>query len=340
MELKARTFALAPGLLVTCAVAAAALAVERIQAALIGRTWIEALVIAILLGATVRTFWIPGLRFKAGINFATRIVLEIAVALMGATVSVAALAGIGGELVVAIVLVVACAIATSFLIGRLFGLPAKMAALIACGNAICGNSAIAAVAPAIDAEHQDVATAIAFTAVLGIVVIIALPVVALHSHLSARAGGVLAGLTVYAVPQVLAAAAPMGSAAVQTGALVKLVRVLMLGPVTACAALLANHRSHDRQPQRLPVRHFLRAFILVFMLLAGVNSAGLISGALGSIAQRLSLALTIVAMAALGLGVDLRSVRRAGLRVMIVTTASIAMLGTIAFGLLKLLNIT
>lgn len=81
-----------------------------------------------------------------------------------------------------------------------------MAMLVACGNAICGNSAIAAVAPVINAESDDIATSIAFTAVLGIVVVIALPVAAHHLHLSPYAGGALAGLTVYAVPQVVAMA--------------------------------------------------------------------------------------------------------------------------------------
>src|SRR3546814_8154148 len=102
--------------------------------------------------------------------------------------------------------------------------------LIACGNAICGNSAIAAVAPVIDAESDDVAAAIGFTAVLGVVVVLAMPGLAALAGFEGAKAGALAGLTVYAVPQVLAAAAPMGPAAVQMGTLVKLTRVLTLGP--------------------------------------------------------------------------------------------------------------
>jgi uncharacterized membrane protein YadS len=103
--------------------------------------------------------------------------------------------------------------------------------LVACGNSICGNSAIAAVAPVIGADGEDVAASIAFTAVLGVVVVLLLPFLAPLLHLSGLQYGVLAGLTVYAVPQVLAATAPLGMVAVQMGTLVKLVRVLMLGPV-------------------------------------------------------------------------------------------------------------
>ena len=102
--------------------------------------------------------------------------------------------------------------------------------LVACGNSICGNSAIAAVAPVIGADGEDIAASIAFTAVLGVVVVLALPLTVPLLHLSLLQYGVLAGLTVYAVPQVLAATAPIGAVAVQLGTLVKLVRVLMLGP--------------------------------------------------------------------------------------------------------------
>jgi uncharacterized membrane protein YadS len=106
-----------------------------------------------------------------------------------------------------------------------------MAVLVACGNAICGNSAIAAVAPIIGATAREVAAAIAFTAVLGVAVVLALPLLVPALGLSATQYGVLAGLSVYAVPQVLAATAPLGSLSMQAGTLVKLLRVLMLGPL-------------------------------------------------------------------------------------------------------------
>ena len=85
-----------------------------------------------------------------------------------------------------------------------------MAILVAAGNSICGNSAIAAVAPVIGASSKDVASSIAFTAVLGVVVVLLLPLAVPLLHMTELQYGVLAGLTVYAVPQVLAATAPIG----------------------------------------------------------------------------------------------------------------------------------
>jgi len=109
--------------------------------------------------------------------------------------------------------------------------------LVACGNAICGNSAIAAVAPVIGADAEQVGAAIAFTAILGVAVVLGLPFLIAPLGLSFYQYGVLAGLTVYAVPQVLAAAFPVSVLSGQVGTLVKLIRVLMLGPVMLFFAL-------------------------------------------------------------------------------------------------------
>ena len=91
-----------------------------------------------------------------------------------------------------------------------------MSVLIACGNSICGNSAIAAVAPMIGARAEDIASSIAFTAVLGVVVVLTLPLLVPMLDLSLTQYGVLAGLTVYAVPQVLAATLPIGALATRS----------------------------------------------------------------------------------------------------------------------------
>lgn len=333
--------AILPGLALSMGVAGVALLVERTEILVTGKPWLEALVIAILLGSIIRTLWTPPRTFGPGIDCAARTVLELAVAIMGATVSFGAIAVAGLPLIASIVGIVLSAIAVSFLIGRLLGLPGKMALLVACGNAICGNSAIAAVALVIDAESDDVATSIAFTAVLGIGVVIALPVIAAWLHLSATASGVLAGLTVYAVPQVIAAAGPMGSAAVQIGTLVKLVRVLMLGPVvTGLSLLLARRKAENEQAtNRHSILTLMPPFILAFLALATANSAGLFPRALAVPANDLSGYLTILAMAGLGLGVDLRSVSAAGPRVIFVVSISLLALGSMAFMALRLMGL-
>ena len=208
---------LLPGLALCVAVTLVASLLQLLETRLAGEPYLEALVLAIVLGVVIRTAWTPGPRWRPGIRFSAKILLEIAVVLLGASVSAATVLALGPALIAGIAGVVALALATSYAIGRLLGLPQRMAILVACGNSICGNSAIAAVAPVIGADGDDIASSIAFTAVLGVVVVLGLPLLVPLLRMSLTQYGVLAGLTVYAVPQVLAATLPIGALSNQVG---------------------------------------------------------------------------------------------------------------------------
>lgn len=326
---------LLPGLALCVGVTLVAMAAEYAEAHLFGRVWLESLVLAILLGSLIRTCFAPGPRYAKGIAFGAKFVLEVAVVLLGASVSAASIAAEGVPLLAGIVTVVALAIIGSYMVGRVVGLPRKMAILVACGNSICGNSAIAATAPVIEANSQDVAASIAFTAVLGVVVVLVLPLLCGVFDLSATQFGVFAGMTVYAVPQVLAATAPVAAASVQMGTLVKLVRVLMLGPVILILSLLGRRDSGAR----VSLRHLVPWFIVGFLLLMALRSLAWIPDAVLAPMHTLANLLTVVSMGALGLGVDLRSVSRAGARVTLAVTLSLLLLGGISLASIKLLGI-
>lgn len=324
-----------PGLALCALVTAGACALEGVETAMFGRAWLESLVLAILLGTAIRTLHRLDDRFEPGIQVGAKLLLEIAVVLLGISVSANALLENGIALVGGIAAVVAIAIALSYTLGRSLGLPRKLAILIACANSICGNSAIAAVAPVIDADGKDVAAAIAFTAVLGVVVVLALPLMAPLLSFSPIQFGVFAGLTVYAVPQVLAATGSVGLSSVHIGTLVKLVRVLMLGPVVVVLSLLGRAEG-GRRPA---LSHMVPWFIAGFLLMLTLRSFGAIPAAAIAPAHAVANLFTIMSMAALGLGVDARSVMRAGGRVAAVVILSLLVLATISFFLIALLGI-
>ncbi|WP_342240078.1 YeiH family protein [Inquilinus sp. OTU3971] len=331
---------LVPGLLLCGAVTLAALGLEQLEAGLFGHAWLEALVLAILVGALVRTLWSPSQRWTPGIAFSAKTLLEIAVVLLGASVSVGAIVAAGPLLLVGIAAVVVIAIAASYGMGRLLGLPHRMAVLVACGNSICGNSAIAAVAPVIGADGKEVAASIAFTAVLGVLVVLGLPFLPALMQISEVQYGVLAGLTVYAVPQVLAATAPIGAIALQLGTLVKLVRVLMLGPMILVLTLVTRRRNEDAAARgRMPWHKLVPWFIDGFLLLAVLRSFGLLPEMVLAPAATAATWLTVLSMAALGVSTDLLSVAKAGGRVTAAVTLSLLVLGAISFGLIRLLGI-
>jgi uncharacterized integral membrane protein (TIGR00698 family) len=216
-----------------------------------------------------------------------------------------------------------------------------MSILISCGNSICGNSAIAAVAPVIGANADEIASSIAFTAVLGVIVVLALPLAFPVFGLSETQYGTLAGLTVYAVPQVLAATIPIGVLATQVGTLVKLVRVLMLGPVVVTLSLMRSRiaTAGTAVPKKPGLSKLVPWFIIGFLLLASVRSLGLIPDtAIGPLTLT-SAVLTIVSMAALGLGVDIRVISQVGGRVTSAVTASLIVLFCISMLLIRVLKI-
>lgn len=331
----AKTVPLIWGIALCALVTLVAMTIQGFEEHFVGHPYVEAIVIAILLGIAIRTIWEPDRRWRAGVAFTAKQLLEVAVALLGASLSFAAIAASGLVLLGAIVMIVILALGASFGISRLLGLPARLSILIACGNSICGNSAIAAVAPVIGASSDDIISSISFTAVLGVLVVLGLPLLIPLLHLSETQYGVLAGMTVYAVPQVLAATVPAGLVSTQIGTLVKLVRVMMLGPVVACIALSARSLRGDRPAGASKATRFFTTvpwFIVGFFGLAALRSLSLMPELAVFPLQKAASILTIMSMAALGLGVDLRVIGRVGGKVTAAVTLSLLFLLALSVG--------
>lgn len=324
-----------PGVFLSALVSVLAFMAERVELRLAGAAWVEALVLAILIGAFARLLLRRPDIFDPGIAFSAKYFLEVAIVLLGAGVSAGAIAGMGLPLVGAIAAVVAMVLIASYGIGRGLGLSRRVALLVACGNSICGNSAIAATAPVIHADAEDVASSIAFTAVLGMVTVLLLPALVPLLGLSATGYGVMAGMTVYAVPQVLAATAPVSALSIQIGTFVKLVRVLMLGPVVLMLSLLSGKAGGGRPALSRLVPWFILGFLA--MLLA--RSAGLIGANLAEALGHAATVLTILSMAALGLGIDLKRVMRAGPRVTAAVVLSLGVLVAASYAMVLLLSL-
>lgn len=333
---------LLPGILLATVVSLASLGIAAVEEQVFGHAIIEGLVVAILLGMVIRTLWSPPAFMQSGVSFAAKQVLEVAVFLLGASVDLPLLLRAGPSLAIGIVLLVILGLTGSYAIGRALGLPHKLAVLVACGNSICGNSAIAAIAPVIGADKEHVVSSIAFTAILGVVVVLGLPLLIHPLALNNYQYGVLAGLTVYAVPQVLAAAFPVSLLSGQVGTLVKLVRVLMLGPVVLFFALTHRNSAHTTgatNAARFQLTRFVPWFIIGFLLLAVLRSAGAMPATTVAPTRAVSGWLTVGAMAALGLGVDLKAMSKVGPRVIVTVTASLCVLIGLSITLIHVLNI-
>jgi len=286
----------------------------------------DTLVLSILIGIIVRSStFLNFTLFESGIRFTAQFLLELAVMLLGSSISIAILAKSGFLIIGAVMILVFTSIVVSYSIARLLRLSPRLALLIACGNAICGNSAIVAVASVIKAKSDEIAPAIAFTALLGVVVVVVLPFFMPLLSFSDHQYGVFAGMTVYAVPQVLAATLPVSAAASYSGTIVKLIRVLMLGPMIFIISLMIRNRENHQG--RVSIKRLLPWFIIGFCLLMGLRSAQMIPYPLLNPLEQSAKFLTILSMAALGLGVDVRSLAKSGIRVITASTISLIFLG-------------
>ncbi len=336
----ARIRSLAAGVGLSVLITLVSLALQQLEERIFSHPYLEALVIAILIGIVVRSVWEPDLRWRPGIAFSAKQVLELAVVLLGATISFSAIAASGLTLISAIVITVGIILAASYGISRMLGLPVRLSILVACGNSVCGNSAIAAIAPVIGANGDDIVASISFTAILGVVIVLGLPLLVPLLALSPTQYGILAGLTVYAVPQVLAATVPVGLISTQIGTLVKLVRVLTLGPIVVGFSLLGRglRQGAGGPTTATPFNPFQLVpwFIVGFLVLAALRSFDILPAAMAAPVLKVASLLTVLAMAALGLGVDITVLRRVGGKVTAAVTLSLILLLFMSLGIIRL----
>ena len=327
-----------PGVIVAAAITTLAFLLAKLQESMLDHALLEPLVLSLILGLLVRIIWQPSARIEKGIAFSGKQLLEFAIVVLGLTLNLGAIVDAGWKIAVSVLLLVSMTLIVGIILGRAMGLNTQLATLVAVGNAICGNSAIAAVAPVIRAKKAEVAAAIALTAVLGVGVVIALPLLVPLLNLSNERFGVVAGLSVYAVPQVLATTFSVSVASGQIGSLVKLTRVMMLGPVVALFAYL--YRDQDETSgSSLSITKLLPWFVIGFFLFAAIRTAGFVPAAFIQPATNLSRILTAVAMAGLGLGVDIRSVREMGGKVVNVVLILTALLVVSALAITAVLGI-
>lgn len=298
-----------PGLLLATAGGAVGMAVGQVAPIL------SPLLVAMLLGiAAANAVSLPPAA-APGLAWTGRRFLRAGVVLLGLQLSLRDVVALGPGVVAVVLVVVGSGIAGGRWLGARLGLSVNQSLLIACGFSICGAAAVAAVEGTIDAEDEDVATAVALVVAFGTVMIGVLPVAAGILGLSAHVAGIWAGASIHEVAQVVAAGGVIGGGAVAAAVVVKLARVLLLAPVLAWVG--AEHRGTPttRQPPLVPL------FVLGFCGLALVHTLVPIPHSILRDIGQVQTFLLATAMCALGGGVRIRDLRATGPRPLILATA-------------------
>jgi uncharacterized integral membrane protein (TIGR00698 family) len=311
-----------PGWLLSAAVAALAYGIHYLPFApfrVDQRRPISAAILAILLGAVAANFRPLSVRFLHGTKDAVRRSIPLTIVLTGSSLSFANATAVGWRAFAIIVFTMTAAIASALLVGRLMGLSRGTSVLIGAGTAICGNSAIVAVAPLIDAEDRDVMLSVGAINILGLALMFVSPFAGGLLGMNDQGYGVWAGSTIHAVPQAVAAGFAFSAKAGGLATLVKLVRVALLAPLLLVLAFW--HAKARKDVVKVHYSRLIPPFLWGFLALFAMNSLGLLpilqfqSGysvaSAGFLTEAGNILLTL-SMAALGLEVNVRVLAKAG----------------------------
>ncbi|MFF6995770.1 YeiH family protein [Streptomyces sp. NPDC008313] len=303
-----------PGLAAAAAIAAVATAAGG-RYPLVGGP-----VAGIVIGVAVAAVRRPGRRLQPGITVASKFVLQLSVVLLGCQLSLTQVVRVGGSsLPVMLGSLVAC-LAAAYFVGRRLGIGRDLRTLIGVGTGVCGASAIAAVTPVIGAASAEVAYAVSTIFLFNIVAVLVFPLLGHLLDMSQQSFGLFAGTAVNDTSSVVAAAATYGDEAGQYAVVVKLTRTLLIIPICLWLAALTKRRDlvgeTDRPAPapRLNVLKLVPWFLVGFLLTALANTLGLIPSQAHSGLTTLCVFLITMALSAIGLTTDLRGLRRAGPR--------------------------
>jgi uncharacterized integral membrane protein (TIGR00698 family) len=296
-----------PGLL--CAAAVAAVAVMCAHAVpLVG-----APVFAILLGVAVRSVRPLPERWRPGLAFSARTVLQAAIVVSGFGLSIATVVSTGLGTLPVTLGTVAVALVLAPLLGRLLRVERMQQMLIGVGTAICGASAIAAISSVLEPDEADVALAIATVFFYNIVAVLVFPPLGHLLAMTQQQFGLWAGTAINDTSSVVAAGFAFGKEAGEHATIVKLTRATLILPIVAAIAIW-NARAKRGKGARVPWKRIVPWFILWFLAAALVNSSGVVPPSWHDGIATVAIFLISVALAAIGLQTELARLLRAGAR--------------------------
>ncbi|WP_420859438.1 YeiH family protein [Marivivens marinus] len=314
-----RANTLFPGLLVAVIIALASRFVAEHYGA-------PAMLLALLFGMSLN-FLGSEARTRPGIDFGSRQVLRLGVALLGVRISADMLGVLGWDVIGLVVAGVGATIGFGLLSSRLFGFRYRFAFLSSGAVAICGASAamaIAAILPKDDRSEERLIFTVVGVTLLSTVAMILYPVLAQFMGFDDRTTGIFIGATVHDVAQVVGAGFSVSEETGNVATLVKLLRVVMLAPVVIIAAMVIRAAAGGgevggKRPPLVP--HFVMGFIG----LAALGVAGLLPAGVTAAASEGSRWLLLIAIGSVGLKTLPKDILNVG------TTAALFLVAETAF---------
>ena len=304
------------GVAMCFAVAGASVFAER----LIPGELLGASIIALFMGTIINTFFHPKW-IKPALRFTSKRILKAAIILLGASLSVNTIMSVGKMTFFVMLFTFAMCFGGGYFIRKLFGLNWKLSNLISAGTGICGGSAVAAIAPVIDADDKDIAFAMSSTFLFDMVMIALYPLMGKALGLSDIAYGIWAGTSVNDTASVVASGYAFSEIAGDFATMVKLTRTIAIIPTVLVFAYIGTRIKQKElkaanNGKKVNLIKLIPWFIGGFLLLAVLNSAGCIPADVSGVLKGTSKFLMVTALAAIGLGTSITDFKKAGLKPM------------------------
>jgi len=298
--------------------------------------WIESLlpvhligsaVIAMFIGMTVNYFMKGTGILGSGLKFTSKKILKFAIILLGLSLNITTILHVGRMSLTVMIFTLLTCFGGGYFIGKALGLNWKLSNLISAGTGICGGSAIAAIAPTIDADDNDVAYAMSATFMFDMAMIVLFPIMGRGLGMSDQAFGIWAGTAVNDTSSVVATGYAFSEAAGDFATMVKLTRTLAIIPTVIVFAFVqlrlkrkeAMEKSMNEEELKanFSIRKIFPWFILGFLGMSIVASIFPIPAAMVSGTKSTSKFFMVCALAAIGLNTSFSSMKKSGIRPML-----------------------
>ena len=274
-------------------------------------------IIALFTGTIINSFFHPAW-IKPALKFTSKKILKAAIILLGASLSVSTIVSVGKMTFFVMIFTFAMCFGGGYVIRKLFGLNWKLSNLISAGTGICGGSAIAAIAPVIDADDKDIAFALSSTFLFDMAMIALYPLMGKALGMSDIAYGIWAGTSVNDTASVVASGYAFSEAAGDFATMVKLTRTIAIIPTVLVFAWIGIRIKKKEMlasggGKKVNMMKIIPWFIGGFLLLAVANSLGCIPAAVSGVMKTASKFLMVTALAAIGLSTSITDFKKAGL---------------------------
>jgi len=301
------------GVVICFAVAALSVLVER----LVPGDLLGASIIALFMGTIINSFFHPAW-IKPALKFTSKKILKLAIILLGASLSVNVIVSVGKMTFFVMLFTFAMCFGGGYFVRKLFGLNWKLSNLISAGTGICGGSAVAAIAPVIDADDKDIAFAMSSTFLFDMVMVAVYPIMGRLLGMSDIAYGIWAGTSVNDTASVVASGYAFSEAAGDFATMVKLTRTIAIIPTVLVFAFIGTRAKRKEMQssgdgKKVNILKVIPWFIAGFLALAALNSIGVIPADVSGVMKAASKFLMVTALAAIGLSTSITDFKKAGL---------------------------